>query len=317
MNRIRTLLLATLTAVSTPVLAVDVSHDAFELAIQHFNARHEKDLVGGGAEHRFMSRLLKAVSEAVPALAWSGRAVARGDTGYHDPFRFLTTRIYLPEISEEDRGKPHFPGRPDPQVAHARADALMSTIGQIVEGCPYRKTSTVNEIHASRTTFNTSDITVYELGTRGKRQCAHKNVSDALAAAGLDLLAVQNDGTGYGTTLSVYLGGASSVWRDMAHAKGEALKIEGASALAEALTVIQTVPVGGSNDIGLVGSSGAAGFAEPVHLRYTVGWGDCPAGCINRHVWDVTATPTPVGDGVFEFEVKVTGERGQPLPARR
>jgi len=42
-------------------------------------------------------------------------------------------------------------------------------------------------------------------------------------------------------------------------------------------------------------------------IEVTIGWGDCPAGCINRHTWtfDVSAGG----------EVILVGEIGDPLPA--
>lgn len=42
-------------------------------------------------------------------------------------------------------------------------------------------------------------------------------------------------------------------------------------------------------------------------IRLTIGWGDCPSGCINRHTWtyDVTA------DG----QVSLESEAGDALPA--
>ncbi len=43
-------------------------------------------------------------------------------------------------------------------------------------------------------------------------------------------------------------------------------------------------------------------------IELTVGWGDCPAGCIERHVWtfDVDATGA----------VRLVGETGDPVPAQ-
>jgi len=42
-------------------------------------------------------------------------------------------------------------------------------------------------------------------------------------------------------------------------------------------------------------------------IKITIGWGDCPAGCINRHVWtfDVAADGT----------LTLVDESGDPLPA--
>ncbi len=41
-------------------------------------------------------------------------------------------------------------------------------------------------------------------------------------------------------------------------------------------------------------------------ITVTIGWGDCPAGCISRHVWTYEVT----GDG----RVTLTGETGDPMP---
>jgi hypothetical protein len=41
-------------------------------------------------------------------------------------------------------------------------------------------------------------------------------------------------------------------------------------------------------------------------IEVTVGWGDCPAGCIERHVWTHEVKP----DG----SVKLVGETGDEVP---
>ncbi len=50
---------------------------------------------------------------------------------------------------------------------------------------------------------------------------------------------------------------------------------------------------------------------EPAANGWTVtvevGWGDCPAGCIDRHQWTYTVTPTGV--------VTLTGESGPRVPS--
>jgi hypothetical protein len=41
-------------------------------------------------------------------------------------------------------------------------------------------------------------------------------------------------------------------------------------------------------------------------IELTVGWGDCQAGCIDRHIWTFTVSA--------EGTVKLTGETGDPVP---
>ncbi|SRR6266545_4433353 len=49
------------------------------------------------------------------------------------------------------------------------------------------------------------------------------------------------------------------------------------------------------------GEATTDGFA----IKITIGWGDCPAGCIYRHVWNYTVTPG--GD------LTLVSESGDPL----
>jgi hypothetical protein len=42
-------------------------------------------------------------------------------------------------------------------------------------------------------------------------------------------------------------------------------------------------------------------------VELTIGWGDCPAGCINRHVWTFEVAP--------EGQVKLVSETGDAVPA--
>ena len=42
-----------------------------------------------------------------------------------------------------------------------------------------------------------------------------------------------------------------------------------------------------------------------LEFKFSVGWGDCPAGCIQRHFWKFNVHP----DGTVEY----TGSEGSPL----
>jgi hypothetical protein len=46
------------------ICAAHSHHDAFALAIQHFNAAHERAVNGWGPEHQFMIAVLEAVDSA-------------------------------------------------------------------------------------------------------------------------------------------------------------------------------------------------------------------------------------------------------------
>ncbi|WP_317900161.1 T9SS type A sorting domain-containing protein [Aurantibacillus circumpalustris] len=58
--------------------------------------------------------------------------------------------------------------------------------------------------------------------------------------------------------------------------------------------------VGDGNDIS------AVIYPNHVELTYSLGWGDCPAGCINRHFWKFNV--------YYDCSVEYVGEYGPPLP---
>ncbi len=51
----------------------------------------------------------------------------------------------------------------------------------------------------------------------------------------------------------------------------------------------------------------SAGPGDDYTVTITIGWGDCQAGCIDRHVWTFTVSP----DG----HVALASETGPPVPA--
>jgi hypothetical protein len=50
----------------------------------------------------------------------------------------------------------------------------------------------------------------------------------------------------------------------------------------------------------------AARGQEGFRVRITVGWGDCPAGCIDRHTWTYDVSQNG--------EIKLIGQSGDPVP---
>ncbi|WP_227815927.1 hypothetical protein [Nitrogeniibacter aestuarii] len=302
---LKTLLLTALVAIHLPASAQDVHRDAMALTIDHFNARHTRDVTDAGPEFRFMVALLRAVGESIPELEPADATAPPGRAGYHEPHRFLSASDFMAATTDA--------------VAEAqprRGDVLRAAVDDVVAACPYRKSSTISEISNGEMQVTRSTTTVYELGTRSRQQCAAQGLTDALAAIGLNLIVVKEDAARYGTTLTVYAGGDSAGWRYMRFVKSEALRIEGAETLFSALDTIRLARIGENKGVQLIGSSGAATFTDPVKLRYEHGWGDCPAGCIHRHFWVIRVKPTATGGGAYDFAVTVEQEGGDSLPGR-
>lgn len=54
-------------------------------------------------------------------------------------------------------------------------------------------------------------------------------------------------------------------------------------------------------------------LTSPFQLRFTIGWGDCPAGCISHHSWIVECVQARNTYGPERFDVKLIKEEGAPL----
>ena len=308
MKKIRKLLIAALTALMTSnAIAADQFYDALSLAIQHFNGKHDKDIRSGGPEHKFMQDLLSAVDKAVPAVA--GITGDNKGSDYDDPYRFLKAKVYFSNDQKAHIGR-------DPKKQRELAESLKTEVMKIVDNCIYRKGTSIEENQTNRHSKTVTETTVYSLSSSFDRQCSNTRVTKALVEVGLDELVVKERITNYGTDLSIYLGRNTNLWRDMAYVKKQALQIDAVKPLIEHLEVIRIQRVGRNKGISLAERAGDATFSDPVRLRYWRGWGDCPAGCIHRHSWHITATPKPNADGSYAFDVEVTEESGNPLPSR-
>ena len=56
-------------------------------------------------------------------------------------------------------------------------------------------------------------------------------------------------------------------------------------------------------------------FKDPVFFKFSIGWGDCPSGCMAKHLWTVKANPLGKNkEGKWEFTAEVISEEGDKLP---
>lgn len=54
-------------------------------------------------------------------------------------------------------------------------------------------------------------------------------------------------------------------------------------------------------------------YEDAFQLEFGTAWGDCIAGCINRHWWVYLLTPRAPAPGLWGFDVELVGEGGDPL----
>lgn len=54
--------------------------------------------------------------------------------------------------------------------------------------------------------------------------------------------------------------------------------------------------------------------SAPIMLRYQVGWGDCPSGCIDRHTWTIRVDQRKQGHEMVPSRVRIVREEGPKVP---
>lgn len=274
------------------------------LAIQHFNAKHERELKGWGAEHKFMITVLEAVDSAIPLLRrFSKPAVASGL-----PFLSLWTAVHR-----------SYDGNP---AKIAQQDTLSRMASLIGRSCPrdsvvqrwYRMASHGSSLIAL-------DSMRYGFGEDGPEQACQSPIAAAVLRYGLRYLtsaSLRYDDWMQSFQLSV--GVSTLLLRDMAYVRRQMIEDSATVLLAKRLQVrdLDTDLVMPPWDILLVGSSGNASWTEPVRLRYSWRSGDCNPGCPERHAWIVEVT-SPAEKTVVQapsykrLKVQVLREEGAAL----
>lgn len=273
----------------------DHFYDAMYFAIEHFNADHSGTIESWGREHTFMHDLLSEVATQVPAL--KGVTRLGKEEAASQMFRVLEKRF--------DTSKPN-----------GDVAAYRKLVDQIVEDCPYNRVTTIEESQPSGKTTKTVK-TSFRLGDP---TCASKDIR-FLQQVKLDLLVVTERSGSFRDYVNFAIQPQSNVWQDMQAAKERVLNSQKGSALTRALVEPLAPPSFASlrseTDVQLQGSSGSAQLDDIINLKYRLGWGDCPAGCIHNHYWNVAVTPKLVSRNPtkYSFTVKVISETGDPVPA--
>lgn len=282
-------------------------YDAFALAIQHFNAKHDRALDGWGPEHQFMIAVLEAVDSAVPILRhFSKPAVSSGL-----PFRSLWTSAYRAYDTTA--------------VARAQQDTLREIATRLGQGCP--ADSTVQRWHSLGSHgvgLIVHDSIRYTFGSDGPvRACQHP-LAAIIARYGINYLTfsdVRYDS--WWVAYELTIGEARGTLRDMVFVRRRLLADSATAWLAKRLHPwkldAESMPPW---DILLEDSSGSSGLTDPLRLRYSFRAGDCNPGCGERFAWLVDVTPTQQatelqGSSQPRFRVRVREQGVRLTPQER
>ncbi|MBN8540800.1 MAG: hypothetical protein J0L82_10480 [Deltaproteobacteria bacterium] len=276
-------------AIAPPANAQDEKFlSALELAIEHFNADAKSELKSWGPQHTFMYKALSAVEAAYPNLTGVGKlSVTQGEA----KFRTLSFQTY------------------DLATDANQVEALKAQVTEISNGCGYSRKTLLEEqnLGYAKPSQSTSVEVVYQLDSRGTMKCVSPTAK-VLADLGLNRLVVKERSGGYSSNFEVSLEVSVNTWQDMRYVKNQVLMIPGIDhGFIKALSPpANSMVIGASSDIALVGSTGKASFNDKFTLVYYQGSGDCPAGCINKVYTTVEVTPKPGTDPMQpEFTVTI------------
>lgn len=244
-----------------------------ELAIQHFNAKGERELKSWGPEHTYMMKVLAAVEAELPQLKGATKAGTYGADKKYQSLAFSA-----------DASEP----------AAVEIEEMKKLSEALVEGCGYRKETLITEQDLGFTPAR-QDVrteTTYELSSRGSKKCVSADAK-ILNDFGLNRFVVQTVKTRFQNSFSASLEVGVNTWQDMRFVKSQLRLIPGLNqSLIEKLNPPEAPRmIGVSSDIQLAGSTGQGSFNDTLTLVYYQGSGDCPAGCIQKVYTTVKVEP--------------------------
>ena len=251
---------------------------ALALAIEQFNGGHAKNLKLWGAEHRFMFQALEAVAKADSRLEDVNKSV------FPKEFKTLFFNRYLDSSST---------------VADVQlVNKLHKAVKKVADGCRYERKETFS--------FNgeqeklTKTETSYQISINS--ECTNEKIK-LLIELGLHRLKWSDDARVL-RDIQLSLGGWQQ--QDMQYVRARLLELGGEVAeLAEAFGAHDNSGIGMSRDIHLMSAAGNAQIGDAFDLKYFVGSGDCPSGCIFKTYYKVHVQPLLQEDGHYEFKVEV------------
>ena len=244
--------------------------DAMSLAIEYFDPNHERSLTGDSKETQFMFAALRDVHAAVPETKALHRHIA-GDFDTHS-FNSLIIR------SHDEYGK-----------TLVKKDEIERLVAALASQDPQCK-----EYTNGHKTF-TSDCT-YPV-----------DEASWLASYGIYIMRVIND---WGNTTVYFRARLGDPYGLLKAIEKDPQYKQGLRGIEMDVNVPSQRFGEPSSNVMIESKAKVADFGSAFQLRFTLGWGDCPAGCISHHSWLVQFTPLT---GLGTFDVRLVDEEGAPL----
>jgi len=257
--------------------------DAFALAVDHFGQGNKKQIEEYSEEHKYMIALLNQIKDEYPELA-SISKVPDVELGMDE----MQMRPYFDVISENRI----YGGADGPKNKKTELKNILKEIENIFTGCPFSRT--VTEVYLNKKSekpTKKSILTRYfiNINQNPKDKTCENNVANKLAGFGVESFRVEEiidtfDFIPYQLNLKLSFIGLTHI----NYVLPELSKLKGFENIANKLSGVEYF-IGRNTDITVVKSQGDGQPDEGVTLQFTMGFGDCMAGCINKKIWIIDA----------------------------
>lgn len=285
--------------------AAGISEDAFIIAIKHFDPQNTIGLRMQSDEVRFTKAALAAAVRAVPELS-----ALHIRTGEWNSFTGNSRELGSLQV--------HFPSN---QFRVEKADwgYIDRFAKRFLAGCRGEHVTKQSDGVLGWHTAKTSTWWLCGGATSARAGTSRKADADVnwLCAAGIQSVCIESlESNSRAKTGRILLNFEQPV--DLRY---EATKIMALPGYEKIFGTAQLRPftpelMGDGDEIRVVESEDCAGFSG-LTLLYSHGWGDCPAGCINRHWWKVKIKSRGARPGgEWDLVVDTVEESGDVLPVR-
>ncbi len=270
-------------ALCLPALAMSSGLDAFVLAVQHFDPRHETGVEYESDEVAYMRQVLWEARQSVPEVA-----------GLHVQVDGSVESKFGPSMFRSIRVKPQ-----NYRVARFDRDIdLLKEFGESI-GVGCRHEEQVNKKYHSNRNASTTRIIQWNLGRDclgGNHEsiCENSSVVEWLCSLGVDSVTLKEHEFMGNRRAELFLN-----YKYLVDLEYKVMRIANDPRYASVFGDLKLDPfggtaIGGGPTLRVVSVNELSGF-RGVRVEFSAGWGDCPAGCIYRHNW--------------LFEYKTVGER--------
>ncbi len=288
--------------------------DAMALAIEYFSPENEVEIKVNDEKHTFMRDLLQSTDEKFPLLTRIHKMPSREYFRYNI-FPYGTLNFYLHTDKNESN------------EAYKKLQNYLNHALDLFSDCHYTKeiieeqSTNIRDI-TTRWLFDFKFISYIE-----NKLCSKSKAMFEAGVQSLEIIINERNDNDKALEIKFQTGLAHTEY-----VKKRLIAIPEFEEIAKELSVISpkdffglgsniTILSERLSDVSATQSNDtkAPSLSNVIQMQFNWGWGDCPAGCIYRHSWNLKITPRkPTQDEInrfykYGFDIELISEAGDPV----